>query len=522
MEVIRVATCFSRIDLKKVYPVFYLQGLSPEGTVPSLIDSQNIANLTSKEDWSKTTYFDAYRKSFAEGEYNIQEPVYTPTGQAIRSYMSGGEMLAGASSAMVVIPGPTRSPALANGSLMPVNYPSFGSSPLKELSPPAAGSAVRSIDGFGNSSSGSFYSIPVSPPVDYLNEHPLFKEDRINSIYFRKIVESVAEEIGGKAYVCGSLFYLVDDDGYVPLDMINDIDIETSFFLQQNQEDEFIERLNKKLSEETDKLGVKIDKREQSNHSYMLICYEPYRFPYNKRVVKNITFHRLVTPDVDTFLQSLFDMPVAQRGQRYLLYERFIGDFERFEIMYQKICSSRRYPGLQTSIALEEEIENRLGELAAGFVQKDELKGRILERLNSINMPWKFSKKTSSPLGGIDFRSLPIVTQAMTNLSANISSSTISRLSSINLDEEWVSIERMVSSGIKPSTERIKEYTQASSVLGKMSQDKEKIILCIADILRQEEEQNCETDPILRDILVVLESVRQPQELRKIFLGELS
>ncbi|MDO8747575.1 MAG: hypothetical protein Q7J72_00445, partial [Candidatus Omnitrophota bacterium] len=55
-----------------------------------LIDSHNLTNLTSKQIWDKTTYFNAYQKSFQEGEYNLSEPVYTPTGQVIRRYMSGG------------------------------------------------------------------------------------------------------------------------------------------------------------------------------------------------------------------------------------------------------------------------------------------------------------------------------------------------------------------------------------------------------------------------------------------------
>jgi len=128
----------------------------------------------------------------------------------------------------------------------------------------------------------------------------------------------------------------------------------------------------------------------------------------------------------------------------------------------------------------------------------------------------------NSPVGGIDFRSPPIVTQAIANLSVNLTDGSRTELSSINinLDEEWQSIERMTNSGIKPSTERIKEYAQASSALGKISQDKDKIILCISDILRQEEDSCCETDPVLRDILVILESIQQPRELKEIFIGK--
>src|SRR3989338_7549667 len=56
----------------------------------NLINRSDLTGLTSKEDWSKTTYFKQYQKSFKDGEYNIQESVSTPFGQTIRSYFSGG------------------------------------------------------------------------------------------------------------------------------------------------------------------------------------------------------------------------------------------------------------------------------------------------------------------------------------------------------------------------------------------------------------------------------------------------
>jgi len=60
------------------------------GFYSSLIDRRNLNGITSKEDWSKTVYFKEYQKSFQKGEYNIQQPIYTPFGQTIRSYFSGG------------------------------------------------------------------------------------------------------------------------------------------------------------------------------------------------------------------------------------------------------------------------------------------------------------------------------------------------------------------------------------------------------------------------------------------------
>ena len=65
------------------------------GGYASRINTLDLTGLTSQEPWSKTTYFKEYQKSFKEGEYNIKESVYTPTGQVIRSYFSGGIQIAG-------------------------------------------------------------------------------------------------------------------------------------------------------------------------------------------------------------------------------------------------------------------------------------------------------------------------------------------------------------------------------------------------------------------------------------------
>lgn len=59
-----------------------------------MIDRMNLSGLLSQENWSKTTYFKEYQKSFKNGEYNITEPISTPFGQTIRSYFSGGVELA--------------------------------------------------------------------------------------------------------------------------------------------------------------------------------------------------------------------------------------------------------------------------------------------------------------------------------------------------------------------------------------------------------------------------------------------
>lgn len=75
------------------------------GVYSYLIDRHNLNGLTSETSWSKTTYFNAYKTSFQQGEYNIKEPRYTPYGQIIRSYMSGGLALQELLGKARVIPG---------------------------------------------------------------------------------------------------------------------------------------------------------------------------------------------------------------------------------------------------------------------------------------------------------------------------------------------------------------------------------------------------------------------------------
>jgi CheY-like chemotaxis protein len=75
---------------------WFKQKFSNQSNIYSnLIDKRDLTGLISKTIYSKTTYFQEYQKSFKNGEYNLKEPVYTPFGQTIRSYFSGGVALEG-------------------------------------------------------------------------------------------------------------------------------------------------------------------------------------------------------------------------------------------------------------------------------------------------------------------------------------------------------------------------------------------------------------------------------------------
>jgi hypothetical protein len=68
------------------------------------IDTKDLAGLTSKAAWNKDTYYQAYKRSFQQGEYNKAEEVQSPGGLIVRNYFSGGMIFDGGSmSAMQII-----------------------------------------------------------------------------------------------------------------------------------------------------------------------------------------------------------------------------------------------------------------------------------------------------------------------------------------------------------------------------------------------------------------------------------
>ncbi|MFA5092585.1 MAG: hypothetical protein WC543_01395 [Candidatus Omnitrophota bacterium] len=119
--------------------------------------------------------------------------------------------------------------------------------------------------------------------------------------------------------------------------------------------------------------------------------------------------------------------------------------------------------------------------------------------------------------GGIDFRFLPIITESMGSLKASMRGISLNTLQRIDLTQEWSDIERLVNSGIVPSADRLKEYFAASNLKGNLGNDMQKIVSCISDILRMEEESDTLTNPTLRDMLVVLNSGKSGEELKLAF-----
>jgi hypothetical protein len=122
--------------------------------------------------------------------------------------------------------------------------------------------------------------------------------------------------------------------------------------------------------------------------------------------------------------------------------------------------------------------------------------------------------------GGIDFRGLPIVTQPMPGIQAIPGTVPLGRPDialagtvPVN-DKEWLQIQKMLDSGITPSVQRIKEYLQTCCEKSDFNQQIGKILSCIADILRIQEDNCYVTDSALKDLLVLLESDKPAPELK--------
>jgi hypothetical protein len=185
-------------------------------------------------------------------------------------------------------------------------------------------------------------------------------------------------------------------------------------------------------------------------------------------------------------------------------YERRLREYAR-ELLDARIDTDETVMGDSTAKVARDEAARRDS-------------GELLSPQDQIP-PEDSISTTPRQMGGIDFRNLPIVTQAVGNLRANIGSSPVNRFNSINLNSEWREIENLVNSGITPSAERIKEYVQASCYKGSIDRNIDKVISCISDILRIEEERYSPTDPTLKDILVVLDSANSVQQLKAVLIG---
>jgi len=119
------------------------------------------------------------------------------------------------------------------------------------------------------------------------------------------------------------------------------------------------------------------------------------------------------------------------------------------------------------------------------------------------------STEIKSP-GGIDFRAtMPNIIQLQGQPILNEFKAWMSApLANINLTEEWSQMQGLLGAGISPSIQRIKEYSFACYQRRILNNQIGKILGCIADKARAEEDQAVETDLETKQLLALLGAVK--------------
>ena len=179
-------------------------------------------------------------------------------------------------------------------------------------------------------------------------------------------------------------------------------------------------------------------------------------------------------------------------------------------------CLAEKFPGWQ----VEGEFENpaALALFKNNFLEPrplNSIKGEEPDNAKSVIWnaripPFNLSSSSVDNPGGIDLTALPITAQSVLNkpLAENMSVAGSGLSFTIDLDNELRQIQDMLKAGIMPASERIKEYALASSSLKPedYSREIDRLLGCIADVFRLEEEKAKPTPQALKDALILLES----------------
>ncbi|MDO8747624.1 MAG: hypothetical protein Q7J72_00695 [Candidatus Omnitrophota bacterium] len=478
------------------------------GQYASLIDSHNLNNLTSKEAWSKTFYFNEYKKSFEQGEYNLKENIGTPYGQIIRSYVSGG--IVGSSSAMT--------------------QHTYHNGKNNDGNPKHLVAAIIKRDKrFGNKT-GNLY-------VTMHTNNEIVKMEVNNS------------GMGEVEIIPKSKDFNTDNKkGSSPMEAgQKDMD---SFSLEQIEEMRKLEQRLWVIVKDIEKILDEVELSKLQNKGEIEITNDGFKgihrmLAYLKTLTREGTRIEINNGAIDGIADmfsiiGLVDiLPEGyevRSGPRLLTLRGSISelkqlqeDWEKWEVNPENVV--KRIVA-QIGSASEEDIKlivktfreeiNRnptveeAGEiLGDAFVSPkgDGVKEMAGEKIAELKQKASSSAMKSSKIpentGGIDFRAMNYMVQPMgsfKDLRFGLPTLTSSALERIDLDQELDSLRNMVKAGLVPSGERVKEYLAACFQKGKIEERQDDLLVCLAEIYRLAEEENLETSPELRESLVIVDT----------------
>jgi WD40 repeat protein len=140
-----------------------------------------------------------------------------------------------------------------------------------------------------------------------------------------------------------------------------------------------------------------------------------------------------------------------------------------------------------------------------------------VDRINSKRLPVELHepKEASSPatteagraLGGIDFRTIPMLIQPMGGFSnLKFILPKLANLEAINLNQELASIQQLIQAGIIPSGERLKAYVSACYQKQAMKSQLDALIPSLVEICKLEEQRCEKAEPALLETLVLVDA----------------
>ena len=115
------------------------------------------------------------------------------------------------------------------------------------------------------------------------------------------------------------------------------------------------------------------------------------------------------------------------------------------------------------------------------------------------------------PLGGIDFRQMNMLIQpqgsfASSSLDFSLPSLSKAEIESFDLDKELSAIQKMASSGIAPSDERLKEYLAVCFAKERTGPEIDNLKLCLLDVFEQQQLEAKETPNGYKEVLVIADT----------------
>ncbi|MEK6564333.1 MAG: hypothetical protein AABZ65_04840 [Candidatus Omnitrophota bacterium] len=491
---------------------WFKETFSPQSTVHSpqnsnsyvkLIDSHNLTNLTSKEAWDKTYYFNEYKKSFEQGEYNLKEQVVTPTGQAIRSYVSGGMAI----SSPVMTENTYHDVSKDKGHLDVVSVQGYKLKPNEQTE-------KLYFTTYGNNIGVKIIVLEPGTANGEKGSSPMeARRKDMDSLSLKQIEEMRKLE--------RRLWVIVKDiEKMLNIEKLSEqknrgeIEIAESGFQDIGRMLSYLKTFYR------DGTRIKIEKGEEIKEIVEMLSER--RGFYGKELLVNILPEGYAVrsgPRLLTLRGSISELKQLQEDWEKLeidaeaVVKRIVGQTGAASEKYVKSIVERFREKIDRNPAIQE-----VGEIIGYVIQnpkgneslQEMVDKKIAEIMASSSME-TISKPALKNVGGIDFRAMNYLVQPMgsfKDLRFGLPTLTISALERLDLDEELEALRDMVKAGMVPSGERVKEYLAACFQKGKIEEKQDDLLVCLAEIYRLAEEENLETSPELRESLVIVDTAK--------------